>query len=120
MNVFDTTEIALTRAMQGASQRQSVLAGNLANANTAGYVRKDVDFTSAIKSALDAASPDSALESTTFDTTSDPGAVQADGNGVDVDTESSAIAQNGLLYESLASVARTRISILESAMGSGS
>ncbi|HVW16723.1 MAG TPA: flagellar basal body rod protein FlgB [Solirubrobacteraceae bacterium] len=117
MDVFDTTQIALGRAMEGAAQRQTVLAGNLANANTAGYVRRDVDFTSTLRDALKADDPDKALEDATFSETTDPGAVQGDGNGVDLDTESSALAQNGLLYQSLASVLRTRNAILEDAIG---
>ena len=44
---------------------------------------------------------------------------QPDGNSVDIDTESSKLAENGLTYESLVSVERGRIEILKSAMGGG-
>ena len=117
MDIFDTTELALTRAMEGASARQAVLSGNLANANTPGYVRRDVNFAGALGQALQASDPNAALRSATFAETTDPGAVQPDGNGVDVDVESAAIAKNGMLYEALARVARSRIGIVESAIG---
>ena len=44
MDLFDTTQTALERAMIGTGARQAALADNLANANTPGYQRKDVDF----------------------------------------------------------------------------
>ena len=36
MELFDTTQLGLERAIAGAAQRQSLLASNLANANTPG------------------------------------------------------------------------------------
>jgi flagellar basal-body rod protein FlgB len=46
--------------------------------------------------------------------------MQPDGNSVDIDVESSKLAENGLTYESLVSVAKGRIEILQSAIGAGS
>ena len=51
--LFDTTQLALERTIQGAALRQTALAGNLANANTPGYQRVDVDFHSALGRALE-------------------------------------------------------------------
>ena len=42
--LFDTTQLALERAIEGAALRHEALADNLANANTPGYQRVDVDF----------------------------------------------------------------------------
>ena len=42
--LFDTTQLALERAIEGAGKRHEALAANLANANTPGYQRVDVDF----------------------------------------------------------------------------
>ena len=53
MGLFDTTQIALERAMSGSMARQQALSQNIANANTPGYQRVDVDFHSALASALD-------------------------------------------------------------------
>jgi flagellar basal-body rod protein FlgB len=100
--------------------RQSALTGNIANANTPGYLRKDVDFHSALRAAF-AQGTDvttSALENASFTTQTDrSSAMQADGNGVDIDTENAALAKNGLEYEALVTVARARLDILKSAMG---
>ena len=45
--------------------------------------------------------------------------MQADGNSVDADTESAKLAENGLTYESLVSVAKGRLDIISAAIGSG-
>lgn len=115
MTLFDTTALVLERALSGASQRQSILADNLANANTPGYLRRDLDFASTLRDALgDGADP----QTVAFTPTVDEGAVlRADGNGVDVDTEAAALAQNQLLYEALVSVTAARTDILRYAMG---
>ena len=51
---------------EGAAQRQTALAGNLANANTPGYQRVDVDFHSALGRALGRRRPRAAVERTGF------------------------------------------------------
>lgn len=42
--LFGNHSLDLSRAMDRTSQRASLLAGNLANVNTPGYKRRDVDF----------------------------------------------------------------------------
>jgi flagellar basal-body rod protein FlgB len=116
--LFDSTQLALGAALQGAHARQTALADNLANVDTPGYVRKDVDFHGALAAAMGANDPRAALAGTRLTTTSDgAGVVRADGSTVDVDAESAKLAANGLEYEQLASAARVRLDILRSAMG---
>jgi flagellar basal-body rod protein FlgB len=55
VELFDTTQIALERALAGSSLRQQALANNIANANTPGYQRVDVDFHQALADALQGA-----------------------------------------------------------------
>jgi flagellar basal-body rod protein FlgB len=118
VTLIDNTQLALERAVSGASMRQSVLANNLANAETPGYKRMDVDFHDALAQAMGSA--DSAtIEATTFTAKQDPQTMRADGNGIDIDTESAAMAKNGLEYEALLSVAKARIQIVQSALGVG-
>ena len=118
MTLIDNTQLALERAISGASMRQSVLANNLANAETPGFHRMDLDFHDALAQAMKT-SDGSVIEATNFTPKQDPQTMRADGNGVDVDTESAAMAKNGLEYEALVSVAKARIQIVQSAMGVG-
>jgi flagellar basal-body rod protein FlgB len=116
MELFDTVHVALERAMQGASLRHEALASNLANVNTPGYRRQDVDFHSALQAALPFG-PD-AVHNAPIAAAVDPSApMRADGNSVDVDAESANLAQNALEYEALAQVLRVRGDILEIAIG---
>jgi flagellar basal-body rod protein FlgB len=119
MELFDTTQAALEAAMRGSAARQHAIAQNLANANTPGYRRVEVDFQSALKTALaDPGTTSHALDAMTPTTEVDRSAVlRMDGNSVDIDSEAAAEAQNGLLYEGVAQVMKARIDIIESAIG---
>ena len=114
--LFDITHVALERALTGASVRQRALSENLANANVPGYQRRDVDFHGQLQRAMGGGTP--ALERTGFvaEATGE-GAVRADGGTVDVDRESTLLAQNGLEYQALASVVQARSAIIRAAMG---
>jgi flagellar basal-body rod protein FlgB len=118
MGLFDITDLVLQRGLEGASLRQQVLANNLANANTAGFKRSDVDFHAALASALDGDTTESALDDVSFqpqtDTTS---TMRADGNNVDFDEENAGLTQNAVEYEALLSVAHARMQMLRTAMG---
>jgi len=48
-----------------------------------------------------------------------PQTVSADGNGVSAEQQSANLAENGMLYQTLTSVAAQRESILMQAMGMG-
>jgi len=117
MTLFDVTQLSLETAIRGSAMRQTTLASNVANANTPGYRRQDVDFHGALKAAMDMGAD---VENVAFTPATDGSApMQADGNAVDIDVENANLAKNGLEYEALVSVASARIAILKSAMGLG-
>jgi flagellar basal-body rod protein FlgB len=118
MELFDTTQIGLERALSGSSLRQQAIAQNIANVNTPGYRRKDVDFQSALHQAWNAGEQgvDSVAPSVTTDTST---VMRADGSSVDIDTEAAEQAKNGLTYEAVSSVMKTRTAILKTAIGVG-
>ena len=117
--LFDTTQLALQGAIQGTSARQNALAANIANADTPGYRRVDVDFHSALASAMGSSDKTSALENLSFTPTVDKsvGATRADGSTVDIDSESAKMAANALGQQAAVQVATARDSILKSAIG---
>jgi flagellar basal-body rod protein FlgB len=120
--LFDTTQLALERAISGASTRQEALASNLANADTPGYQRVDVDFHGALAAAMGSSDRRSALERTGFTPAVDKsvGAMRADGSTVDIDNESAKLAANALDQQAAVQVAATRIQILKFAIGGSS
>ena len=95
------------------SQRQQVIASNIANADTPGYVARDFDFAQALKSASGGASA-GAMSVTSAGHMGVGGgspasprlgyAVQTqpsqDGNSVDLDRERASFVDNSIRYES--------------------
>ena len=92
------------------SQRQQLLASNIANADTPGFKARDIDFTSALAGAMSGASPTAAAQAgnshpvATLNMPAAPlyrtpvqGAV--DGNTVDMDVERNQFADNSIRYE---------------------
>lgn len=116
MTLFDTTQLALERAMSGATLRHAVLAGNLANVNTPGYRPSDVDFQAALRSALERG-PEAVEAVELGPAPRSPAIMRADGNGVDLDVEAARLAENGLELSALSRVAGARIDILRFAIG---
>src|SRR3954447_24129587 len=119
--LFDTTQMALERSISGAAQRQEALAANIANADTPGYQRVDVDFHGALAAAMGSSDRTSALERTGFTPAVDKsvGAMRADGSTVDIDNESAKLAANALDQQAAVQVAASRIQTLKMAIGGG-
>ncbi len=118
--LFDTTQLALERAIEGAGKRHEALAANIANANTPGYQRVDVDFHGALQAAMGSGDDSrTAVESVSFSPAQDAsaGATRADGSTVDIDSESAKLAANALEQQAAVQVAHARIGILKAAMG---
>jgi flagellar basal-body rod protein FlgB len=114
MSLLDPTQLALESAMRGSMLRQTLLTNNLANADTPGYQREDVNFQGTLANAMAAGqSPDSVA----FTPQVQSGTVGADGNGVNGEQDSADLAENGLLYENLTAIAAQREQILKTAMG---
>jgi len=103
--LFDVTQQSLELGLQGSSLRQQALAQNMANINTPGYQRVDVDFHSQLRQALER-TPSGQIAQPNF-APAHPGsdtAVRVDGNTVDIDQESSMMAENALEYQGYTSL----------------
>ncbi len=100
------------------SQRQQVLASNIANADTPNFKARDIDFASALQSVMTRTTPPAGVLSTTApahigevgqsaDLLPDgtplqyrtPAQGSADGNTVDMDVERNQFADNAVRYE---------------------
>jgi flagellar basal-body rod protein FlgB len=114
ISVVDPTQSVLVAAMRGAELRQTLLTGDLANADTPDFEPQDVDFQSQLASAIQQGS---SLGSLGFQASTDPQATSANGNGVDADETSADLADNGLLYDALSQVLTAHDQTLQFAMG---
>jgi len=115
----------LQKGLEASSLRQQVLSNNVANIDTPNFKRSDVDFQAVLGAALGKTSGALSLKLTlpqhipsvaegsgsgivTDQTTSS----RNDGNNVDVDSEMSNVAENGLYYNSLTSAISLQLSLL--------
>jgi len=102
--------------MRGSWQRQTALTNNIANADTPGYQRQEVNFESTLQSAMGSGREPGQIE---FQTETQAQAAGPNGNGVSVDQESALLAENGLDYQALTQVLGARNTIISTAIGSG-
>ena len=69
---------------------------------------------------MDSKDPEAAIAGTTFAATPDTAsASRADGNNVDIDAEMANLSENAVTYQTLVSVAKARLHLLEIAMTGG-
>jgi flagellar basal-body rod protein FlgB len=113
--LFDVTDAALGVALRGAELRQTVLANNLANVNTPGFKRSDVSFEQALGSALGSGeSPDQVASMQPSAVTDTATSMRADGNNVDVDQESTSLAETQILFDTAMAIESNRMHTLSS------
>jgi flagellar basal-body rod protein FlgB len=114
MELVDSTQQLLEAAMRGSWQRETALTSNIANADTPGYKRQEVNFESELQSAMNSGE---SLEQAQFQTEVAPEEDGPNGTSVSVDQESAKLAENGLDYQALTQVLSTRNSIVSAAIG---
>jgi flagellar basal-body rod protein FlgB len=114
MALVDSTQQLLEAAMRGSWQRETALTNNVANADTPGYQPQEVNFESALQSAMSTGEPTGAVQFQTVTRAMEAG---PNGTGVSVDQESAKLAENGLDYQALTEVIGARNSIMRAAMG---
>jgi flagellar basal-body rod protein FlgB len=133
MKLFDTTLKKLESSLDVRLERQNVLAGNLANVDTPGYLPRELDFEAAMAAAQAPANPatPTAPSAAPFEghlsvgssgpMASAPSAqikvVEGtkgglDGNGVDLDKTMVELSRNALLYGAAAKATSKKLAIL--------
>ncbi len=104
--------------MSAASTRHRVIVSNLANLETPGFTRRDVDFESALAEHLKEGVPLSeAVSGVTPEVVFDhESPARADGNNVDLEKETGELKKNQLLYDLYSRILMMRIQQLQSAI----
>jgi len=115
----------LEKGLNASSLRQKVLADNIANVDTPGFKRSDVDFQLALKTALGSSGSTLSLKTTIPKHISSPEAgsqtivqtdrstsIRNDANNVDIDREMANVAENGLYYNSLTRTISSQLGLL--------
>ena len=102
----------LDRYMSLLSARQTLVASNIANADTPGFKTKDIDFQSELSDAITGSGP--MVQDV-------PGLTDKnDGNNVDLDRESRLLAENDLHFSVASNLLRSQLKIIRMAIDGGS
>jgi len=114
--VYDDVSVLNSKLMEFAQERQKVIANNMANADTPGYIKRDLDFQARLKQVLeDGDRP--ALEDLKPQLVLDKsGLFKDDGNNVSISDEMNNMMQNGVYFNLLTKAFATRINILRTAI----
>lgn len=125
-NLFDPTISALSQNLNLRSENQSVISGNIANADTPGYKAKVANFEHAMREALDTqdgikletSDPEhfgsTGPEAVQADVYDDPNGIESlDGNTVDRAAEMAKMKENQILYSASIESLRKKLGMLE-------
>jgi flagellar basal-body rod protein FlgB len=110
--VIDPTMQAIQTSLDGLAARQRIIAQNLANAETPGYIAQNVNFEDSLRSAMSTGDP--AAASITTSNTTDP--TLPNGNNVNVDTETVGLIDTGLRYQLATQSMNNEFSILRTSL----
>ncbi len=112
----DQTITLLSKMMELSTSRQKVIANNLANANTPGYTRQELDFESQLRKLVNDGDI-GGLQNLQGEIVKDESNVaRNDGNNVRVSQEMNEMSQNGILFSLMQKALKTKMNILKSAI----
>jgi flagellar basal-body rod protein FlgB len=110
--VLDLTMQAIRASLDGLAARQRIIAMNLANSETPGYIAQTVSFEDSLSDAIGRARPSQTDISTGL--TDDP--VNFNGNNVSVDKEVLAMTDTGLRYQLATESINNKFRVLRDSM----
>jgi len=114
MNIFDRTVSCLEKALGLALTRHNLIAANLANMDTPGYVGRDIAFQDELQRAMEA------VPMRVGDRELPPAApVVFEEGPVDLDVESARLAQNQITHDALSKLVAKKFEMLKYAIGEG-
>jgi flagellar basal-body rod protein FlgB len=132
--IFDKTTSALSTALNMRLLKHNVISSNIANAETPNYHAKKLDFEEALARALDidgvrgmsTSSPEhfsvggGSLSKVRSDIYENPeGAINNDGNTVDLEKEMSGLAENTVMYRAALQLINKKLAALRYAASEG-
>ena len=106
----------LARLLDTGAMRQKVIANNIANINTPGFKKSQVNFEDSLKEALNRGDMDKAAKLAPEVALSDAPALRNDGNNVDIDKEVGRLTKNALLYNTYVNILSRKFALLTSAV----
>jgi flagellar basal-body rod protein FlgB len=116
--MIDPVSTQLDRYLTLVSQRQRLVASNIANADTPDYKTQDFDFGAQLQAALQ--TPGDATPATPTPSAVPGLRVKNDGNNVDLDREARLLAENDMRFNMATNFLRSELKDLHTAISGGS
>lgn len=114
MNVIDQNVNILSKAMSLRLQRHSVIAANIANADTPGFRPSQVSFEEELQKSARTKKADQVDKIVGKVEVADDGAPRPDGNSVNMDHQMAALSQNSITYNATAEFLLRKFKMLKS------
>ena len=115
-NLFGPHTRNLEKALDRTTTRHTLLSENLANVNTPGYKRQDIDFGITLEQEMGRFQNSDAAGS---GRTVDRGSIRVDGSSVDLETEVASLAETELRYQMLTELSARYFRGLENVIREG-
>jgi len=112
----DHTVSLLSKMMELSTSRQKVIANNLANANTPGYIRRELDFKDELSKLIKDGDFESLKQMDGKLILDKENVAGNDGNNVHVSSEMNEMSQNGILFSLTQKALKTKMNIIKSAI----
>lgn len=110
--ITDNASLTLRRALDGLDRRQNVIADNLANIETPGFLARTVSFEDSLRAAAQQGRPDSAAISLG----NSRAATRLNGNNVNIDNETMLGIETGLRQQLVISGLNAKYQMLRTAI----
>ena len=114
--MIDSTGSVIYAALNGLAVRQRVIANNVANVETPGFIAGRVSFEDSLRAAV--ADGDSAT-TTSVATLSSTDPVNVNGNNVSIDNEVVSLTKTDLAYQLMIQALNQKFGLLRTALGGG-
>lgn len=117
LSIFDDNHMLMKKMLDIYAERHDVVANNIANVNTPGFKRSDLDFQSELNEAIsenDDSEQLASLEGEVVKTNITP--VRRDGNNVDLNKELAIMSENSILYKAYTQFLKSRLNKMREAM----
>lgn len=119
----DITTLSLAKSLDGIAMRHKVIANNIANVETPGFIRSDVMFEDSLRQAMESGS-DQDIRKSLKDMEpqilpDQESVIRPNGNNVSIDKEMADLSKNSLYYESLVQILNLKSSMLKAAITEG-
>ena len=115
--MIDSTGSVIYAALNGLAARQRVIANNVANVETPGFIAGRVSFEDSLRSAI--ANGDDAGSTVSVSTRSSTDPVNMNGNNVSLDNEVVGLTQTDLAYQLMIQAINQKFGLLRTAIGGG-